>query len=255
MEEWRMLATDISNDAAMNLAIDEAIFQARIEKAVPRTLRFWRSTRAVVVGYSQNIEAEVNLKVCEREGIQVVRRFTGGGAVYHDLGNINYTLVLDIDHRLICGLDIAGSYEVLCSGVIGGLRQIGVSARFSPPSDIFVGTKKISGSAQSRKRGVVLHHGTLLVDSDLNTLARALDVSEQVMKEKRPTSIKRPVTRLQDETSVKVDIVKLENALIRGFEKAFSIELMPARLIPWEEETAQSLYRNKYSKREWNFWR
>ncbi len=255
MEEWRLLDTETPENAAMNLAIDEAIFLARTKKAVPPTVRFWRNAQAVVVGYSQEAEAEVNLEVCKRENAKVVRRFSGGGTVYHDLGNMNYTIVIDADHRLMKGLGIPESYRVLCSGMIEGLRDLGITANFRPLSDIFVGERKISGSAQSRKRGIVLHHGTLLVNSDLDVLVRVLDVSEEKLKGKRVTSIKKPVTRLRDELGSEVDTATLMNALINGFERAFSTRLTPGKLSSLEEETTQNLYRDKYSRREWNFWR
>jgi len=255
LDEWRLLDVETPEDAAMNLAIDEAIFLAMTKKMAPATIRFWRNARAVVVGYSQNVEVEVNLELCEKENIQVVRRFSGGGTVYHDLGNMNYTVVVDADHRLIKGLDIAESYKVLCSGMIEALTEIGITATFRPLSDIFVGERKISGSAQSRKRGVVLHHGTLLVDSDLDALMRVLDLPEEKIEGKRVTSIKKPVTMLSDEVGWEVDPATLKEALIKGFEKAFSINLAWGKLSSSEEETAKNLYRDKYSRREWNFWR
>jgi len=239
MEEWRLLDLETTRDAAMNLAIDEAIFLVRTKQSAPQTLRFWRNVQAAVVGYSQSVEAEVNLELCERENIQVVRRISGGGAVYHDLGNINYTVVLDADYRLIKGFDIAESYRVLCSGMIEGLRNLGITAAFKPLSDIFV----------------VLHHGTLLVDSDLDALTRVLDVPEEKLKDKRITSIKKPVTKLRDELGWEVDKTTLKKALIRGFERAFFIRLTQGKLSSLEEEIAQNLYRDKYSRKEWNFWR
>lgn len=255
MEEWRLLDVETATNAAINMAIDEAIFLARTEKAVPPTIRFWRNGRAAVIGYSQTVAAEVNLELCEREDVQVVRRFSGGGAVYHDLGNLNYTIVPDADHGLIRGLDVAESYRVLCSGVIEGLEEFGVAANFKPLSDIFIGDKKVSGSAQLRKRGTVLHHGTLLVDADLDTLMRVLDVPQEKIRDRRTTSVRKPVTRLTDEVSHEIDLTVLKKALIQGFEKAFSVRLMPNKLTSVEEETAQNLYSSKYSQREWNFWR
>jgi len=255
MQQWRLLDTETSVDALMNMAIEEAIFLARVEKAVPPTIRFWRNDRAVLIGYSQNVNAGVNLKFCERGGIQVVRRFSGGGAVYHDLGNLNYTIVLDVDHQLIRGLDIAESYKFLCSGMIEGLRTLGVQASFRPSSDLFVGERKISGSAQSRKRGVVLHHGTLLVNSDLDLLMEALDVRPEKVSGKRVCSVKKPVTRLRDELGWEVEMTSLKVILARGFERAFSIRLAQGTITSLEQETAQNLYRDKYSRREWNFWR
>lgn len=255
MEKWRLLDLESPTDAGMNLAIDEAIFLARTKKLVPPTIRFWRDARAVVVGYSQSVEAEVNLELCEKGNVQVVRRFSGGGTVYHDWGNVNYSVVLDADHRLVRGLDIVESYKSLCAGIILGLGEIGIAATFRPLSDIFVGEKKISGSAQSRRRGVVLHHGTLLVDSDLDMLMKVLDVPQGKLKGKTSTSIRKPVTRVIDELSRRVDAATMKSVLVDGFERAFSVRLTLGGLHFFEEDAAKDLYRDKYSRREWNFWR
>jgi len=255
MEDWRLLDVETPRNAAMNIAIDEAIFLARTKEAASPIVRFWRNDRAVVIGYSQSVEAEVNLELCEKEGIQVARRPSGGGAVYFDLGNLNYTIVIGADHWLIRSLDIVESYRVLCSGVIEGLRKFSITANFRPLSDILIGDKKVSGSAQSRKKGVILHHGTLLVDADLDMLVRMLDVPPEKIKGKKVTSFKKPVTKLRDELNYKIDITKLKDALTEGFEKSFSARLIPDRLTSMEEEIAQNLYENKYSKKEWNFWR
>ena len=254
MENWRLLNSESAHDVALNLAIDEAILEARVKKAVLPTVRFWRDNRAVVIGYSQSVDAEVDLKICEIEDIQVARRFTGGGAVYQDLGNLNYTVALDADHRLIRRSDIAESYRVLCSGLIEGLKALGLAAKFVPLSDVFIRGRKISGSAQSRRRGVVLHHGTLLVDVNLEMLTGVLTAHRRGIRNKS-TSTWKPVTRLKDELGCEVDITNLKNALIHGFERAFGIRLTQCRLTSAEEETAQNLYCSKYSRKDWNFWK
>ena len=148
-------------NAGLNIAIDESILLAMTRKEIPSTIRFWRNDRVVMIGYSQCADVEVNLELCEKEAIQVIRRFSGGGAVYHDLGNLNYTLIVDADHRLIWNLDIVRSYGVLCSGITEGLKEFGLRADFVPLSDIMINDKKVSGSSQSRKRGALLCHGTL----------------------------------------------------------------------------------------------
>lgn len=255
MEEWRLLDAETPKNAAMNMAFDEAILLARIERAISPTVRFWRNNRAAVIGYSQIVDAEVNLELCEEEGVQVVRRLSGGGAVYHDLGNLNYTIVVDADHRLIRSLDIVESYRVLCSGVVKVLEKLGMNAKFRPLSDVLIRNKKVSGSAQARRKGVVLHHGTLLVDSDLDMLARVLDVRQEQIGSKKATSVKKPVTRLTDELGYEIGMASLKKALIEGFEKAFSIRLTPGKPTAAEKEMTRNLYDKKYSQKEWNFWR
>jgi len=170
MEEWRLLDIEYPRKAGLNLAIEEALLRQAAKRNGPPIVRFWRNKCAVIVGYSQCVEAEVNLELCRSRGIEIVRRITGGGTVYHDLGNLNYSIVITSDHRLVRKLDIQESYGVFLSGVIECLKKFGVSPSFDPPSDLLVHDRKISGNAQVRKRGIILHHGTILVNSDLNLL-------------------------------------------------------------------------------------
>jgi len=254
MEKWRLLTVEVPNRAAMNLAIEEAIFLEKTKKKIPPTVRFWRNRRAVVVGYSQNVQAEVDLNTCRKEGVEIIRRFSGGGTVYHDMGNLNYTIVLDADHPLLRGLDIVESYKLFSSGVIEGLKKFGIESIFEPPSNLLIRNKKVSGNAQSRKKGVILHHGTLLVDTDLDLLTRVLNASDE-QNNKKTTSQKKPVTNLAEEIGRHVNIKRVKEALKQGFEKAFSVELIEGILVPEEEKAAYKLCFEKYSKKEWNFWR
>jgi len=248
---WRLLDSEVTYDAAKNLAIDEAILQARIKKVVPPTLRFWRNNPSVIVGHSQRIRAEVNLEVCMKEKIQVVKRFSGGGTVYHDLGNLNYTIVLDFDHPVVRGLDVAESYRILCSGLIKGLEYFGLSPfiDFIPPGNVFVRGKKISGSAQLRRRNVILHHGTLLINSNLEILKKVLTAYDERKKDKS-TSVWSPVTRLRDELNRQISIDEVKRALIRGFKESLGINLKKGEITPLENEIASNIYRNKYLRRK-----
>jgi lipoate-protein ligase A len=253
MEEWRLLDVETPNRAAMNLAIEEAIFLEKIEKKVPPTVRFWRNRCAAIVGYSQNPKAEVNFEVCRERKVQVFRRFSGGGAVYHDLGNLNYSIAIEADHPLLKGLDIRDSYELFSSGVIEGLKEFEIVAVFDPPSDLVVGKKKISGNAQSRKKGTVFHHETLLVNADLDLLFQVLNAPEEELENRKVASRKRPVTNLVEEIGHPVGMEKVKEALHRGFEKAFSVKLMRGSLTPEEKKAAHRLYKEKYLKKRWNF--
>ncbi len=254
LASWRLLDSEVTYDVAKNLAIDEAILQARIKKAIPPTLRFWRNNRAVIVGRSQKICAEVNLEICLKEKIQVIKRFSGGGTVYHDLGNLNYTIVLDFDDPIIRGLDVAESYRILCSGLIRGLEYLGLGSfiDFIPPGNVFIRGKKVSGSAQLRRKNVILHHGTLLVNSDLETLKRVLTVYDEGKRDKS-TSVWSPVTRLRDELNRRISINEVKEALIRGFKDSLGISLKRGKITTLENEIASSIYRNKYLRQKKDF--
>lgn len=255
MERWRLLDVETPDKAAMNLAIEEAIFVEKIRNRIPPTVRFWRNRNAVVIGYSQNIEAEVNLEVCRAKGVEVVRRFSGGGAVYCDLGNLNYSLTIEAENPLIKGLDISETYRLFSSGIVDGLREFGVNLSFYPPSDLLADGRKISGNAQSRRKGAVFHHGTLLVNVDLDLLTQALTAQKEGMKNLKSTSKKRPVVNLEEVMAHSVEIEEVKRALWRGFERSFSVKLVPGILTREERDIAGRLHGEKYSREAWNFWR
>ena len=148
-----------SHDPFFNQAFEDYVFRNYREDDV---LLLWRNRPAVVVGCYQNICREVHMRALLERGIPVVRRMSGGGTVYHDLGNLNYTLISDQQGPL--------DYDRCLEPVIRALNALGIPARKNRTCDIAVDGKKISGSAQKIAGGRVLHHGTLLFDSDLSLL-------------------------------------------------------------------------------------
>ncbi len=255
MEEWRLLDVEYPSRAGLNLAIEEALLRQTAKREGPPIIRFWRNRRAVVIGYSQCVEAEVDLELCRIRGIEIVRRITGGGAVYHDLGNLNYSIVIRSDHPLVRGLDIQESYSVFLSGVVECLKRFGVNPSVDPPSSLLAHDRKISGNAQTRKRGVILHHGTVLVSSDLDLLSRVLRPRKKASRKSGVPSDRRPVTNLSDEINRRVSMRAVKESLRRSFEEAFSVKLAYSHLTSEEKEASRILYDEKYSRREWNFLR
>ena len=150
---------DFSHDPFYNQAFEEFVFQTFRDDDV---FLLWQNRPAVVVGCYQNICREVHVEALRRLGIPVVRRMTGGGTVYHDLGNVNYTYIVRTDG--------GWNYDDVLAPVIAALNAIGVPARKNRVCDIAIGDLKISGSAQRIVKGRLLHHGTLLFSSDLSVL-------------------------------------------------------------------------------------
>jgi len=184
-----------SQDAGMNMAIDEAIMNSRRNNKVRDTFRLYRwKPSAVSIGFFQSIADEVNLQACTNYGVEVVRRITGGGAVYHDFdGEITYSLIAGVDNPKI-PTDILKSYEVLCEGLVLGLKNLGLSARFHPVNDILVDGKKISGNAQTRKNGIILQHGTLLIDVNVDKMFELLKVTDEKLRDKAIKGVKERVS-------------------------------------------------------------
>jgi lipoate---protein ligase len=172
---WRVLADDGERDPRRNLALDEAL--GRVGSPNP-TVRLWRNQPCVVVGRSQVAEAEVDLAACLELGVPVLRRFTGGGTVYHDPGNLNVTIVLSRDDpRLVEDPSLSrvpGLYRLLLEPLAAAVTSLGVPAR-ATEREVLVADAKVSGIAAWVGARSLLVHGTLLVDADLGALDRVLD--------------------------------------------------------------------------------
>jgi lipoate-protein ligase A len=253
-ETWRLIDMRIE-DAPTQMSIDEAIALARPKGETPNTVRLYRwNPSAVSVGYFQSVEKEVNLEACEEKGVDVIRRITGGGAVYHDYnGEITYSLVApENDPRI--PRDILASYELICGAIVRGLKELGVDCEFKPVNDIVAGDKKISGNAQTRRHGVVLQHGTVLVDSDLRTMFQVLRVSDAKISDKLIQAVEERVTNVRRYLGREVPFEEARDALVKGFEETFDVVLEPGELTEREEELVRELH-GKYSSREWVFQR
>ncbi len=252
-EQWRLLDTGL-NDAFYNMALDEAIAVARSRNLVPNTLRFFRwEPSAVSIGYFQGMDEEVDTAACDEKGVDYIRRRTGGGAVYHDRdGELTYSMFINQNHRLVSA-DFQESYETLCSGLVSGLRLLGVQAEFKPINDIVVGGRKVSGNAQTRGLNVVHQHGTVLVEVDPSLMFAVLKVPNEKIRDKMIKSVEERVTSLHTILGRDVDFDKLKRALIEGFEASFKVRLVQGTLTKFEEQRAEALRTEKYSRREWNF--
>ena len=244
MKEWRLLIHG-AGDAFTNMAIDESLLVSG--RPTVRLYR-WRPS-AISIGYFQGIEEEVNLEECKRHGVDVVRRISGGGAVFHDEhGEITYSLVAPEE---MLPKNILESCDKICSSIAGGLGHLGVNAEFSPLNDIVVNGRKISGSAQTRRHGNVLQHGTILIDPNIELMFSLLNVSEKKIEDKGIDRASKRVTCLKDETK-KVGENEVINALVSGFEEGFGMHLAAGEM---EEDEIMRIdgLREKYASREWNF--
>jgi lipoate-protein ligase A len=244
MDSWRLLIHQ-TRDAYTNMAIDEIL----LKKGTP-TLRFYKwAPSAISIGYFQGIREEVNLIECQKEQVDVVRRITGGGAVYHDeIGEITYSIVAPIEY---VPSNIQESYEYLCTGLIKGLQRLGAPAHFSPINDIHIGHKKISGSAQTRRYGHVLQHGTLLCSLNLDLMFRLLRVTQEKIKDKYIKNIKERVTSLEASMGP-IDKDRVIKALITGFQETLHTDFKKGEMSSEEISSIPKL-REKYVQTEWNF--
>jgi lipoate-protein ligase A len=240
------------------MAIDEAILTARTRNLAPNTIRFYRwNPSAVSIGKFQNIENEVQLDKCKKYGVDVVRRITGGGTVYHDTeGEITYSVVAN--KKDLKAENINAVYAKFYDGIAEALKILGINADFNEGNaktcpNLTVNSKKISGSAQSHKKGVVLQHGTLLVDVDLEEMFTFLRVLWAKTCMEVVNVAKNKITSIKKELGKTVSVEEVNNALSEGFKKALNIQLLEGELTPYENEIAKKLYKEKYTTEEWNF--
>ncbi len=256
MDTWRFLPLE-TNNAFMNMAIDEAILTARISGQVPNTLRFYRwQPSAVSIGKNQNPQTEIYLDACQKLGVDVVRRISGGGTVYHDFeGEITYSVIAKVAD--LGTADVTSVYVKIYEAIKDALRLLGITADFSSGDakncpNMTVAGKKISGSSQTITRGVVLQHGTLLRSVDLPKMFQLLKLKDASCTQAADIA-KRKITSIQNELGHTVMPETIANALAQGFKAILKIQLELGKLSPTEAELANKLSKDKYSFKEWNF--
>jgi len=235
---WRFLLEE-NVVPAVNLAVEEAIMRARREDLCPDTLRLWRNDRSVIVGCHSDVKAEVDLDACRRMKVEVLRRTSGGSAVYHDLGNINYSFVVR-ERALGARCEVLDVYRHFSEPILQGLRLLGVETEFRSPNALFLNEKKISGMAQHRFYDVILFHGTLLVDSDLAMLSTLL------------LNPKHEVTNISLELRESLPVEKVANAIRAGVREFFHTKVEDGELAPSEKILAEELLERKYCSCRWN---
>jgi lipoyltransferase/lipoate-protein ligase len=258
MDNWRLLKLETHN-AYMNMAIDEAILTARMRNLAPNTVRFYRwNPSAVSIGKFQNIENEVYLDNCRKCGVDVVRRPTGGGTVYHAAKDeITYSVIAkkeDLEAK-----DITAVYAKIYAGIAEALKTLGINADFTEGNaktcpNLTVDGKKISGSAQSHKRGVVLQHGTILLDVDLEKMFTFLRVPWAKTCAEIAGVARRKITSVKKEIGKDISTMQANDVLVKGFRKALNIEPVDGELTLYERELAEKLFKEKYSTKDWNFY-
>ncbi len=245
---WRIIPFS-ENDAFTNMAIDEAVSES-VAAGGPPTIRFygWKPS-AVSIGYFQSLEKEVDTAVCSELGVDVVRRRTGGGAVYHDNeGEITYSI---IGKEELFPKDIIASYRLICGWICDSLSLLGIPAEFSPINDIIVNGKKISGNAQTRRGGVLLQHGTVLYSVDVERMFSLLKVPDEKIRDKLIASVKERVTSIKNQKGIfRNDAYE---ALLEGFTKDKEFDV--GSLTEKEAEKADMLAAERYVKKEWNHMR
>ncbi len=233
-----------NTDPHLNLATEEYILKEFDEDC----FMLWRNANAIIVGKHQNTLAEINIPYVEEKGISVVRRLSGGGAVFHDLGNLNFTFIMKgEDEKFI-------DFKKYTQPIIDILKTLDINAVFEGRNDLTIGGKKFSGNAEhvhlAKKR--ILHHGTLLFSSEMKDLSEALKVNPLKFQDKAVKSVRSRVTNISEhlQSPITVEEFKelIQDYVLKNYESATLYELTAD-----DYKRIEKIADERYRKWDWNY--
>lgn len=232
-----------STNPYYNLALEEYVFEK-----MDRTEEYfilWQNYNTIVVGKYQNTAEEINQEYVDAHGVRVARRLSGGGAVYHDKGNLNYTFIVGKEKNP------EFDFSLFSTPVVNALKKFGITAKLNGRNDISIDGKKFCGNSQYSKHGRMLHHGCIMLDSNLGTVADALRVKEAKFESKSVKSVRSRVTTINANAQTPISMQEFKEALK---ECAFQDNHLTEYRLTMEDEAAiQILKKEKYETWEWNY--
>ena len=270
LQKWRLIDNSTHN-GFYNMAVDEAIMILHSKNKVPPTLRFYSwEPAALSLGYFQKARAEIDYQQCQNQGIDLVRRLTGGRAILHDQ-ELTYSLIIREDYNLLAD-SIEKSYQQISRGLVKGLQKSGIPAElkavekgkkapsghsaacFDAPSwyEVILDKKKLIGSAQRRNKGTILQHGSLPIAIDSKKIFNLLKYSsDQQRKKARRIFTARSISL--EQAGYNLNKQELEKALVQGLTESLNIEFEKDKLTQTEKKLAKKLVSEKYKTQKWNF--
>jgi lipoate-protein ligase A len=268
-ESWRLIVDMQPNSAAMNMAIDEAILQSHKLLQTPPTLRLYQWQKPTLsIGYFQKIDRDVDLQKLKSNGMELVRRSTGGRAVLHHQ-ELTYSVVLGEDYPQM-PKGVTESYLYLSQGLVKALEYLDIPcelvlktektknlspACFHTPSqyELLVQGKKIIGSAQVRKNSTILQHGSIPLELNTDLLFSVLRFRNDSIQERMKQKFTEKAIAINEANKRDYAIAEIQEAVIDGFSEALSVEIETGCLMPEEIALAEDLVKNKFESYEWNF--
>ncbi|WP_159583910.1 lipoate--protein ligase [Streptococcus halichoeri] len=202
-----------SHNPAYNVALEAYAFRELVDE--DELFILWINEPAIIIGKHQNTIQEINKEYIEEHGIHVVRRLSGGGAVYHDLNNLNYTIISNKSE------EGAFDFKTFSQPVIATLADLGVKAEFTGRNDLEINGKKFCGNAQAYYKGRMMHHGCLLFDVDMTVLGDALKVSKDKIESKGIKSVRSRVTNILDELPEKITVEEFSDRLLAKMKETY----------------------------------
>ena len=236
-----LLINNTNTNAYFNLAMEEYFLKNTNEDI----FLLWQNENSIIVGKNQNTLSEINYDYVKENNIKVVRRLSGGGAVFHDLGNINFTFIS-------CNDNSFSDFKKFTMPIVEALKELNVHAEFSGRNDLLINGQKFSGNAQYNYKNKVMHHGTLLFSSEINDLSNALKVKPSKFQGKSVKSVKSRVTNISSHLDKKMTVLEFKDYLMDFIDKRDENSHF-YELNDKDVESINKLVEEKYSTWEWNF--
>ncbi|MEH7081445.1 lipoate--protein ligase [Neobacillus drentensis] len=233
-------------DPQINLAIEE--YSLKNLDINETYLLFYINEPSIIIGKNQNTIEEINTEYVEGNGIKVVRRLSGGGAVYHDLGNLNFSFITKDDGESF------HNFRKFTEPVVTALKKLGVNAELSGRNDIEVGGRKISGNAQFSTKGRMFSHGTLMLNSEIENVVSALKVKKDKIESKGIKSVRSRVANISEFLEEKMEIGEFRSLLLKNIFEGQ--EEIPEYILTEEDwEKIHQLSKERYQNWDWNYGR
>ncbi len=236
-----LLINNDNTNPYFNFALEEYL----LKKTDKDLFRLWMCDPCVSVGKNQNTISEINSDYVRKNSIPIVRRQSGGGAVFHDLGNLNFTFIS-------CNNNSFSDFKRFTQPIIDLLKTLGINAEFSGRNDLLIDGKKFSGNAQYNYKNKVIHHGTLLFSSQISNLSNALKVKPIKLESKGIKSVKSRVTNISEHLDKPMNISEFRD-LVMNYVFSLNSNNSYFNLTEKDIENVNKLSKEKYSTWEWNF--
>ncbi|ERN53041.1 lipoate--protein ligase family protein [Alkalihalophilus marmarensis] len=273
-ETWRFI--DSGNcSPAYNMALDEALLDWHSKGKIPPTIRFYGWNPATLsIGYFQKVEKEVNMKAVKDYGLGFVRRPTGGRGVLHDQ-ELTYSVIVSEDHPEMPAT-VTEAYRVISEGILEGFKKVGLDAYFAVPRtdeeknalknprsavcfdapswyELVVEGRKVAGSAQTRQKGVILQHGSIILDIDEDKLFDLFNYPSERVRERMQKNFKNKAVAINALRETSLTMEEAKEAFHYGFEKGLGITLEPYSLTMDEEAEVWKIAHERYEQDSWNY--
>lgn len=247
MAQIRVVDTGLA-DPAFTAAMDETFLEGAGPGTEPVLHLYMRDPPAVTLGYFLDAHENVDMEYCKARGISIVRRLSGGGAIYTDNGQLIYGLA---GHDILPEANLE-AFELVCGAIAKALGSLGCDCGHSPVNDVVANGRKLSGSAIHRSRGSMLMHGTVIVDIDREAMFRALRVSDERTRTKGHAVPGERVTSLNEVLGRKVPMEDVKTALVTALGHALGLAPVPSQPTGHEVQRAHGLVKERYGNETWN---